>query len=59
MRVVKAQMKTLANVTVDIVRKKNIKNLAARKIDIKNAKELVIDVIKKINAQARIIIKRP
>jgi hypothetical protein len=66
MKVAKAQMKTLANVIVDIVRKRNIRNLVVRKKDIKNAPKIVakvaastIYVIKKnTNALTHTIMKR-
>jgi len=66
MKVAKAQTKTLVNVIIDIVRKRNIKNLVVRYKSIKNVVRIVvkilaitINVIKKINAHACINIIRP
>jgi hypothetical protein len=66
MKVAKAQMKTLANVIVDIVRKRNIRNLVVRKKDIKNAPKIVAKVVvstiyvikKNTSARPRTIMKR-
>ena len=45
MKVAKAQTKTLVNVIIDIVKKRNIKKLAVRKKRIKNAPKIVVKIV--------------